>query len=83
MFVSKTALLVIDVLESFQHRPYWSNDDLPDFPEMLQDLVDGAKARDIPVVQIFHVTHPRPICRIQNTGARSSKRRIGAGVRQT
>ena len=72
MFVSKTALPVIDVPESFQHHPYWSNDDLPVSLERLVDLVDGAKARDIRVVQIFQVVHPSPICRIQNTGARSS-----------
>jgi len=29
MCVSKTALLVIDGQESFQHRANWSNDDLP------------------------------------------------------
>ena len=40
MSVFKTALPVIDVQESFQHRPYWSNDDLPGFLERLQDLVD-------------------------------------------
>ena len=26
-----TALLVIDVQESFRHRPYWRDDDLPGF----------------------------------------------------
>ena len=40
MFLFKTALPVVDVQESFQHRPYWSNDDLPGFLERLQDLVD-------------------------------------------
>jgi predicted Zn-dependent protease len=34
-------------------------------------------------VRIFRVTHPSPVCRIQNMEARSSKRRIGAGVRPT
>ncbi|AVA20000.1 MULTISPECIES: isochorismatase family protein [unclassified Rhizobium] len=50
-----TALLVIDVQESFRQRPYWQTDDLPDFVDRLQALIDGAKARGIPVVQIFHV----------------------------
>jgi nicotinamidase-related amidase len=50
-----TALLVIDVQESFRQRPYWRTDDLPDFIDRLQALIDGAKARGIPVVQIFHV----------------------------
>ncbi|MEF0939991.1 isochorismatase family protein [Rhizobium sp. BR 362] len=52
---SDTALLVIDVQESFRHRPYWQADDLPVFVDRLQILIDGAKARGIPVVQIFHV----------------------------
>ena len=50
-----TALLVIDIQESFRQRPYWRTDDLPDFVDRLQALIDGAKARGIPVVQIFHV----------------------------
>jgi len=36
-----TALLVIDVQESFRHRPYWRTDDLPDFVDRLQALIDG------------------------------------------
>jgi nicotinamidase-related amidase len=50
-----TALLVIDVQESFRHRPYWSDADVPSFIANLQKLIDGAKARKIPVVQVFHV----------------------------
>ncbi len=55
MSLSKTALLVIDAQESFRHRPYWDDSDAPGFFDRLQALIDGAKARDIPVVQIFHV----------------------------
>lgn len=50
-----TALLVIDVQESFRQRPYWQTDDLPAFTNRLQTLIDGAKAKGMPVVQIFHV----------------------------
>lgn len=50
-----TALLVIDAQESFRQRPYWRADDLPTFTNRLQALIDGAKAKGIPVVQIFHV----------------------------
>ena len=50
-----TALLVIDVQESFRHRPYWSDTDVPSFLDRLQQLIDGARARKIPVVQVFHV----------------------------
>jgi hypothetical protein len=70
MVGSKIAPSVIDVQEAIQHRPYWSNDDLLAFLKRFQDLVDGAKARDIPAVQSFHVTHPSLIYTIQNTVAR-------------
>ena len=52
---SRTALLVIDAQQSFAHRPYWSESDTPAFFDRLQALVDGAKARHIPVAQIFHI----------------------------
>jgi len=49
------ALVVIDVQESFRHRPYFRRDDVPAFLERLQRLVDGAQRRGIPVIQVFHV----------------------------
>jgi nicotinamidase-related amidase len=52
---TQTALLVVDAQESFRHRPYWDDAEVPLFVERLQALVDGASARSIPVVQIFHV----------------------------
>ncbi|HEU4636219.1 MAG TPA: isochorismatase family protein [Edaphobacter sp.] len=55
MSQAQTALLVVDVQESFRHRPYWSGADVPRFMERVQALVDGARAQAIPVVQIFHV----------------------------
>src|ERR1700710_1233951 len=55
MSISDTALIVIDVQESFRQRPFWSDADMPVFMERLQKLVDGAKAQNIPVVQVFHV----------------------------
>ena len=55
MSYSDTALLVVDAQESFRHRPYWNDVDPPAFLASLQALIDGAKARGIPVVQIFHV----------------------------
>ena len=56
----ETALLVIDVQESFRHRPYWSDSDVPFFIEQLGMLIKGAKSVDIPVVQIFHVEDSGP-----------------------
>ena len=55
MSSSATALLVIDVQESFRHRPYWRDSDVPFFIESLQSLIEGAQSRKIPVIQIFHV----------------------------
>src|SRR5216683_1422977 len=55
MFDSRTALLVVDAQESFRHRPYWINNDAPEFISRLQELIGGARAGGIPVVQIFHV----------------------------
>ena len=55
MTANDTALLVIDAQESFRHRPYWNGDEVPAFFDRLQALIDGAKARRIPIVQVFHV----------------------------
>jgi nicotinamidase-related amidase len=55
MATAETALLVIDVQESFRHRPYWNDSDVPFFLERLQTLIDGAKSQGLPVVQIFHI----------------------------
>jgi nicotinamidase-related amidase len=55
MSCPNTALLVIDAQQSFQHRPYWSADHAPAFFDRIQTLIDGAKARQIPILQIFHV----------------------------
>src|ERR1700749_5014858 len=60
MSTTATALLVIDVQESFRHRPYWSDHYVPFFVERLQALIDGAEARNIPVLQIFHVEETGP-----------------------
>lgn len=54
--MSDTALLVIDVQESFRHSAYWSEVDLGAYLERQQALIDGAAARGIPVVQIFHTS---------------------------
>jgi nicotinamidase-related amidase len=53
--ISRSALIVIDVQESFRHSPYWSETDLPSYLEKQQALIDGCVAQGIPVVQIFHV----------------------------
>jgi nicotinamidase-related amidase len=50
----KTALLVVDVQQSFQQRPYWREDDVRPFLGHVQKLIDNASASGIPVLQVFH-----------------------------
>ena len=50
----KQALLVIDIQESFRQRPYFRADELPAFLANVQSLIDRARERGIPVVQVFH-----------------------------
>ncbi len=49
-----TALLVIDVQESFRHRPYFTETGLSGYLERQQRLIDGATHAGLPVIQIFH-----------------------------
>lgn len=58
--MSDTALIVIDVQESFRHRDFWDDADVPAFLAQQQALIDGASAAGIPVVQIFHVADSGP-----------------------
>jgi nicotinamidase-related amidase len=51
----ETALIVVDVQESFRHRPYFRTDDLPSFFDRLQALVDGAKQKGWGLVRVLHV----------------------------
>jgi nicotinamidase-related amidase len=53
-----TALLMIDVQESFRHRPSWSQSGAEPFLRHVNALVDGAQARGIPIVRIFHTDGP-------------------------
>ena len=50
----KTALLVIDVQQSFQKRPYWREDDVRPFLGRVQQLIDRSTAAGIAVLQVFH-----------------------------
>jgi nicotinamidase-related amidase len=74
MSTRATALLVIDVQESFRHRPYWSDQDVSLFVERLQALIDGADVRKIPVIQIFHVEESGPFS--MQSGHVSTMRRV-------
>ena len=52
----KQALIVIDVQDSFRQRPFWDESEYPAFVSQLQGLIDAARARDIPVLQVFHIS---------------------------
>jgi nicotinamidase-related amidase len=53
-----TALLVIDVQESFRHRPYFDPAALLDYMTQQNALIEGCVARGIPVVRILHSDGP-------------------------
>ena len=55
MSAQDTALIVVDVQESFRQAPYWDASELPAYIARQQALIDGAKAAGMPIVQIFHV----------------------------
>jgi len=49
-----TALLVIDVQESFRGRPYWQAQEVPPFLANTRALIDRCREQGIPVLQVFH-----------------------------
>ena len=51
----KTALIVIDVQESFRHRPYFSNADVAEYLMHQNALIEGSKQRGIAIIRVFHV----------------------------
>ena len=52
--MTDTALLVIDVQESFKHRPYWDVQDFPNFQDRLLQLIETAHQHNWQVVYILH-----------------------------
>jgi nicotinamidase-related amidase len=53
--VMKTALLVVDVQQSFTRRAYWGKTDASEFVAHVQELVDQFEARALPILQVFHL----------------------------
>ncbi|MBS1208943.1 MAG: putative isochorismatase hydrolase family protein [Proteobacteria bacterium] len=56
----KSALIFIDVQESFRQRPFWSDAELPRFVDRASALLDGCSALGIPLVRIFHAPFNAP-----------------------
>lgn len=50
-----TALLVIDVQESFRHRPYFDAGELAAYLEAQNALIAESRAAGLPIVRILHV----------------------------
>jgi nicotinamidase-related amidase len=57
----QTALIVIDVQESFRHRPYWSENGAHEFLAHINALIDGCTARGMPIVRVFHREGPETV----------------------
>lgn len=53
-----TALLVIDVQESFRHRPYFDATLLPAYLAAQNALIEGCTVHGVPVVRILHSDGP-------------------------
>jgi nicotinamidase-related amidase len=51
----KSALLVIDVQQSFVQRPYWGEEDVQPFLQRTQHLIDQFEQAGASVLQIFHL----------------------------
>ncbi len=56
-----TALVVIDVQESFRHRPYWSTQSpqaIDRYFGCQNALIQGAQRSGLPIVRVMHVEGP-------------------------
>lgn len=53
--MSRIALINIDTQQSFHHRDYWQEQDVPAFQQAMLGLTEGCQSRGIPVADIFHV----------------------------
>lgn len=54
----KTCLLVIDVQESFRHRPFFTETELPAYLAAQNALIAGCAAQSVPIVRILHSDGP-------------------------
>jgi len=53
-----TALILIDVQESFRQRPYWVAEAAKPFLARVNALVDGCVSRGVPIVRVLHSDGP-------------------------
>jgi nicotinamidase-related amidase len=55
-----SALLIIDVQQSFMHMPYWPSGHPAPFQQALLKLDAGCRQAGVPVVHIFHIDDDAP-----------------------
>ena len=55
----KNCLIVIDAQESFRHRPYSTERDVPAYLAAQNALIAGCVARGVAVVRVLHVDGPK------------------------
>lgn len=55
----RTCLIVIDVQESFRHRPYFTDAGMPAYLNAQNALIRGAQATGLPIVRILHSEGPK------------------------
>ena len=54
----KSCLIVIDVQESFRHRPYSTERDMAPYLAAQNALIEGCVAANVPVVRVLHSDGP-------------------------
>lgn len=52
----RSALIVVDVQQSFTRRPYFSAERVPAFLAAQNRLIEAFEARGLPIVRVFHVS---------------------------
>lgn len=57
----KSCLIVIDVQESFRHRPYATERDMAPYLAAQNALIEGCVAADVPVVRVLHCDGPEVV----------------------
>lgn len=57
----KSCLIVIDVQESFRHRPYSTERDMPSYLAAQNALIEGCVAADVPVLRVLHSDGPEVV----------------------
>jgi nicotinamidase-related amidase len=55
----KSCLVLIDIQESFRHRPFFHDRDLPAYFTAQNALIEGAQKAGVPIVRVFHVDGPK------------------------